>query len=49
MSARTPVVDSNSTRTESSVVIRLVLDAQGQIDKPKAADHNGYRQIIRLR
>ncbi len=40
-------VDSNSTRTESSVAIRPDPIARVPVDVPKAADHNGYQQITR--
>ena len=36
----TALVDSNSTRTEPCVAIRLNPEAQGQVDTPKATDHN---------
>jgi hypothetical protein len=45
---RGPLVDSNSTRTESCVFIRRDLGAQTPLDAPKAADCNGYQQIIHL-
>ena len=40
------VVDSNSTRTESYVAIRPDPEAPSMVDVPKAADHNGYQQIM---
>jgi hypothetical protein len=46
-SLQTARVDSNSTRTESRVVIRSNPEGRMEIDATKAADHNGYQRITR--
>jgi len=42
-----PLVDSNSTRTESYVAIRPDPEAKARSTLQKATVHSGYRQIIR--
>ena len=43
----TSLVDTNSTRTESGVAIRLDPDARARSAPWKATDYNGNRQVIR--